>query len=65
MIVHQLTALPNAPNPRKSDIYEATDRLRREGTANLVAAASEAGVKRIVAQSIAFAYAPEGERDQG
>ena len=60
VIVHQLTALPNAPNPRKSDIYEATDRLRREGTANLVTAASEAGVKRIIAQSIAFAYAPEG-----
>jgi 2-alkyl-3-oxoalkanoate reductase len=61
VIVHQLTALPRVPNPRKSDIYEATDRLRREGTANLVAAALDAGVKRIVAQSIAFAYAPEGD----
>jgi nucleoside-diphosphate-sugar epimerase len=61
VIVHQLTALPKVPNPRKSDIYEATDRLRREGTANLVAAAIDAGVKRIVAQSIAFAYAPEGD----
>ncbi len=60
VVVHQLTALPSAPNPRKNDIYEATDRLRREGTANLVAAAADASVKRIVAQSIAFAYAPEG-----
>ena len=60
VIVHQLTALPKVPNPRRSDIYEATDRLRREGTANLVAAAVDAGVKRIVAQSIAFAYTPEG-----
>ena len=65
MIVHQLTALPKVPNPRKSDIYEATDRLRREGTANLVAAAVDAGVKRIVAQSIAFAYAPEGDAIKG
>lgn len=61
VIVHQLTALPSAPDPRKRDIYEATDRLRREGTANLIAAAQDAGVKRVVAQSIAFAYAPEGD----
>jgi nucleoside-diphosphate-sugar epimerase len=56
VIVHQLTALPKVPDLRKRDIYEATDRLRREGTANLVAAAVDAGVKRVVAQSIAFAY---------
>ena len=34
------------------------DRLRGEGTRHLVEAASAAGVERIVAQSIAFAYAP-------
>ena len=34
------------------------DRLRSEGTANLVAAAKAAGAERIIAQSIAFAYAP-------
>src|SRR5688572_27586120 len=39
VIVHQLTALPKVPDFRKRDIYEATDRLRREGTANLVSAA--------------------------
>ena len=61
VIVHQLTALPKAPNPRKRDVYEATDRLRREGTANLVAAATDVGVKRIVAQSIAFAYEFSGD----
>jgi len=60
VIVHQLTALPNAPDLRQKDIYEATDRLRREGTRNLVSAALEAGVSRMVAQSIAFIYAPEG-----
>ena len=44
VIVHQLTALPKVPDLRKRDIYEATDRLRREGTANIVAAAVDAGV---------------------
>ena len=60
VIVHQLTALPKVPDLRKPDVYERTDRLRREGTANLVAAALDVGVRRIVAQSIAFAYRAEG-----
>jgi nucleoside-diphosphate-sugar epimerase len=33
-------------------------RLREVGTRNLIAAAVAAGAKRVVAQSIAFAYAP-------
>ena len=37
------------------------DRIRTEGTRNLVAAARAAGARRIVAQSIAFAYAPTGD----
>ena len=60
VVVHQLTALPKVPDLRKDDIYQATDRLRREGTANLIAAALEVGARRVVAQSIAFIYAPEG-----
>ena len=36
------------------------DRIRTEGTRNLVAAAVAAGARRMVAQSIAFAYAPGG-----
>jgi nucleoside-diphosphate-sugar epimerase len=39
-----------------------TNRLRTEGTANLIAAAEAAGAGRIVAQSVAFAYAPRGDR---
>ena len=34
-------------------------RLRTEGTHNLMAAAQVAGVKRVIAQSIAFVYAPD------
>jgi nucleoside-diphosphate-sugar epimerase len=37
------------------------NRLRREGTRNLIAAARAIGVERLLAQSIAFAYAPDGD----
>ncbi|MEU1616528.1 NAD(P)-dependent oxidoreductase [Streptomyces sp. NPDC005722] len=58
-VVHQLTDLAAADG-------EATDRLRHEGTGNLVDAAVAAGVTRIVAQSIAWAYVPgEGPADEG
>jgi nucleoside-diphosphate-sugar epimerase len=49
------------PSPRKfTAMFGPTNRLRREGTRNLVEAASEHGVARVVAQSIAFAYRPSG-----
>src|SRR4051812_6629308 len=54
VVVHELTALPERLDPRKKGIYDATARIRREGTANLVAAAQAAGARRLVAQSIAF-----------
>jgi len=58
-VVHELTAIPARLDPRKIvRDFALTDRLRSEGTRNLVAAAQQAGVSRIVAQSIAFAYAP-------
>jgi nucleoside-diphosphate-sugar epimerase len=60
VVVHELTALPPDLDPRKKGIYEANNRIRREGTRNLVAAARQAGAKRLVAQSIAFIYASEG-----
>jgi nucleoside-diphosphate-sugar epimerase len=60
VVVHLLTALPQRFNP-KSDYLEPTNKLRREGTRNLVAAARAAGVRRLVAESIAFLYAPEGD----
>jgi nucleoside-diphosphate-sugar epimerase len=69
-VIHQLTSLPPRIDPRKlvRDLA-VNDRLRREGTRDLIAAAQAVGVKRIVAQSIAFAYAPgpagtlHGEQD--
>ena len=61
VVVHQLTALPHAIHPRRIAAQLAeNDRIRVEGTRNLVRAAVKVGVHRIVAQSIAFAYAPLG-----
>ncbi len=59
VIVHQLTDLPSAPGtPGYPAAQEANRRLRIEGTRNLMLAARMAGVRRVVAQSIAFVYAP-------
>jgi nucleoside-diphosphate-sugar epimerase len=58
-VIHMLTALPQRLDPRKMERdLAANDRLRSLGTPNLMAAARAAGVKRIVAESISFAYAP-------
>ena len=61
-VVHLLTDLPADLNMRRFEREtESTGRLRREGTRNLIAAARAAGVQRIVGESIAFAYASEGD----
>ncbi|MET0608580.1 MAG: NAD(P)-dependent oxidoreductase [Gaiellaceae bacterium] len=61
-IVHQATALANVRFSRNLDrSFAQTNRLRREGTDALLAAAREAGVHRFVAQSFAsMRYAREG-----
>jgi nucleoside-diphosphate-sugar epimerase len=66
VVIHQLTDLPSAPGtPGYAAGQEANRRLRIEGTRNLVRAAAMAGVRRVIAQSIAFAYAPgEGARSE-
>jgi nucleoside-diphosphate-sugar epimerase len=58
-VVHQLTDLPPALHPQLMPAARIRNaQLREEGTRNLVAAATAAGCRRMVAQSIAFAYAP-------
>ena len=58
VVVHQLTDLPSAPgSPGYAQAQAANARLRVEGTRNLMAAAAAGGVRRVVAQSIAFIYA--------
>jgi nucleoside-diphosphate-sugar epimerase len=59
VVIHQLTDLPDVSDPSKmAQVRENNSRLRIEGTGNLMAAAKAAGVRRVVAQSIAFIYAP-------
>jgi nucleoside-diphosphate-sugar epimerase len=59
IVVHQLTDLPAGLDPAKmAEARLRNARLREIGTRNLVAAATAAGAKRLIAQSIAFAYAP-------
>jgi nucleoside-diphosphate-sugar epimerase len=66
IVIHQLTDLPSAPGtPGYPAAQEANRRLRIEGTRNLMQAAGVAGVRRAIAQSIAFVYAPgEGARTE-
>ena len=68
IVVHQLTDLPPGLDPSQmGEAIVRNARIRDEGTRNLVAAAVASGVRRMVAQSIAWAYAagpePHGEAD--
>jgi nucleoside-diphosphate-sugar epimerase len=68
IVIHQLTALPDVIDPAQMpDVLKQNSQLRITGTANLVAAALKTGVRRLIAQSIAFAYAdgpkPHAESD--
>ncbi|TGR30445.1 MULTISPECIES: NAD(P)-dependent oxidoreductase [unclassified Mesorhizobium] len=62
IVVHQLTDLPAGLDPsRMAEAVVGNARIREEGTRNLVAAAVASGVRRMVAQSIAWAFAPGSE----
>ncbi|HEY1272115.1 MAG TPA: NAD(P)-dependent oxidoreductase, partial [Terriglobales bacterium] len=62
VVVHELTAIPQRLNIRDFDgEFASTNRLRTEGTDNLLMGAQKAGVRRFVAQSYAaWPYAREG-----
>ena len=53
LIMHQLTDLPDDV-AEIGDYGERNDRMRQEGTRNLLSAAADAGVPRFLAQSIAW-----------
>jgi len=62
VVVHQLTDLPYALKPElMAEGLMRNARVRIEGTRNLVDAVLRAGVRRFIAQSIAFVYAPGRE----
>jgi nucleoside-diphosphate-sugar epimerase len=62
VVIHQLTDLPEEADPEKiAASLAANARIRIEGTENLIVAAKAAGARRMIAQSIAFVYAPGSE----
>lgn len=61
VVIHQLTSLPDRLDAGDAaERFAQNDRVRVEGTRALVDAAALMGVRRVIAQSIAFAYAPVG-----
>lgn len=62
VVVHQLTDLAGITSLRNfDDVFASTNRLRSEGTDNLLAGARAAGARRIVAQSYgSWIYSPSG-----
>jgi len=56
VVLHLATAIPRDRADRSG--WAANDRVRREGTRNLVAAATRARVRRYVQQSVTFLYGP-------
>ena len=59
LVMHQLTDLPPGLDPsRMAEGTRRNARMRSEGTRTLVAAMREAGAHRLIAQSIAWMYAP-------
>lgn len=58
-VIHVATAIPAALNPRRMRRdFSQTNRLRIEGTANLIDAAGRAGGARVVSQGLAYVYEP-------
>ncbi|CAK7260859.1 dTDP-4-dehydrorhamnose reductase (plasmid) [Shinella sp. WSC3-e] len=62
VLMHQLTDLPRDLAKLDEAALERNAKVRKLGTHNLVEAAKNAGVKRLVVQSIAFDYVPETPR---
>jgi nucleoside-diphosphate-sugar epimerase len=57
--LHLATAIPRSGN--NAD-WTLNDRIRREGTANLLAASREAGIRRYLQQSIVALYSKDNDR---
>jgi nucleoside-diphosphate-sugar epimerase len=61
VVVHQLTSLPQVPDPKAmAASLVQTSRLRRETVPTCVDAARAAGARRVVVQSISFVTRPDG-----
>ncbi len=66
VVVHLLTALPPRIDYKaKEDPLAPTNRVRTEGTRNLIAAARTSGARRLIAESVAFFYRSEDDWVKG
>jgi nucleoside-diphosphate-sugar epimerase len=61
VVINQLTALPADYDVRNKHFFDETNHLRGEVAPALARAAADAGAKRLISQSIAFSYDPEGD----
>ncbi len=59
-VIHELTDLPQAPGQIAAKAAD-NNRIRREGTRNLLAAARAASAGRFLAQSVAFPLPSDGD----
>src|SRR5262249_26901314 len=59
-VLHLATRIPPLNQPSRRAAWEENDRIRTEGTRNLVAAALEAGVSTFIYPSIVFVYPDRG-----
>jgi nucleoside-diphosphate-sugar epimerase len=61
VVISHLTDLPQKFNPRKmKEAYARNDRVRGEGSRNLIAAAEAAGARRFLWQTVSFMTKPAG-----
>jgi nucleoside-diphosphate-sugar epimerase len=61
-ILHLATRIPPISRQRSLSAWDENDRIRREGTQNLVDAALDNGVRVLVYPSVAFVYPSSGDR---
>jgi len=59
--VNLATQIPVGYSAARPGAWRANDRLRTRGVANVAAAARQAGVRRIVQESVSFLYADHGD----
>jgi len=62
VVAHFATKIPVGNDATKADAWQLNDRLRIEGTANLIAAAEAIGIRRFIFESISLAY-PDGGQE--
>ncbi len=61
-VVNVVTAVPAEIDPKRMvEQFAMTNRLRREGTRNLTDAAEATGVRRVIAESLAYIYEPSDD----